>query len=714
MALTADDLIEKAIDQRNRKRYDEALVSGLAAVELEPDNANTWWQVALAHWMLSDHKKNLPVLRKVVELAPGFANGWSRLGQVLEELDNNREALTAFERALSEDADHEGALRGLARLYPELEDARTDAEELHVLERLEALHGLSNWHTNRIGVLYYQSGNNFDAIKYWQRCAFENQSSAGLYNLGLAYSRADVAQATDAIDAWRLCHSKFPDHDESQKKILAHLPRSIAQATRVREIPASLLPKDQWHSFYMNPFELLDSGLALDYEDYDTKTIQKQKKALLQEIELEDGHVSWLPGVLVDKSKAISLCDELHDEERRLFHWMVFEHKPLLTYLTRGSLEHFLVSPDDSPLYLIEQVHDEDLGFRAWLSEPFAKQFDVLLPKALELGNPTLLEALLAGRRWVTPAHSDQCFESARRLIDRRLDYLRQAKDRAVEHKPALLNIRDCLSHKSLSDILNRLPAYFRDFQDETVGLLRSIALSSYNKHSDSALAKGVLELALTLTSASGAMKKLLAEDIETIDGLIAKETEKDVRLTKADEDWIITKDGTIKGDIHIPTEDVLSLRWGSLRTRNQSGLYTDFIVALRGKGNKEIHYNWIATSNIESNEQFFSRIIDGLLAYVFPGLAMRIDAHLEGGSAIQIGPVIVTQHSVRYDTKGLFFNSNIEVPWALVGCDITNGDMSIFDVNAPKKRTTFSFRDTYNAPVLRYLAQARSPNCQD
>ena len=714
MALTADDLIEKAIDQRNRKRYDEALVSGLAAVELEPNNANTWWQVALAHWMLSEHKKNLPVLRKVVELAPGFANGWARLAQVLEKLENNGEALVAFERALAEEEDHEGALRGIARMYPELEDARTDEKELHVLERIEALYGLSNWQTNRIGVLYYQLGSNFEAIKHWQRCAFEIQSSAGLYNLGLAYIKADVAQATNAIDVWRLCQSKFPDHADSERQLTTHIPRCLAQGSLVRNNPVALLEKDQWYSFYMNPFELLGPDNGLSFEDYDTKAIQRQKKALLQEIELEDGHVSWLPGVIVDRSKAISLCDELHDEVRSMYHWMVFENKPLLAYLTRGSLEHFLVNPTASPLDILEQVYDDDLGFRDWLSEPFAKQFDVLLPKAIEQGNLVILDALLSGRRWVSPAFEDQCFESARRLIDRRMANLRQAKDRAAEIKPVIVNIRDCLSQNSLADTLKKLPAYFRDYQDEAVGLLRSIALYSYNKHSDGALSKQVLELAKGLTSASGAMKKLLAEDIETIDDLIIKETEKDVHLTKANEDWIITKEGTTKGAIHIPAEEVISLRWGALRTRSQAGLVTDFMVALRGEGNREIQYNWTATTNLEANEQFFTRILDGLLAYSFPVLATRIDAHLDRGLSIQVGPVTVSRHNVRYDTKGLFFNSNIEVPWALVGCDLTNGDMTIFDVNLPKKRTTFSFRDTYNAPVLQYLARTRSPNRQN
>jgi hypothetical protein len=122
---------------------------------------------------------------------------------------------------------------------------------------------------------------------------------------------------------------------------------------------------------------------GLDLDDLDAKTLQRLKKSLLQEIDLEDGAVSWLPGVSIDKSRAISVCEELNDEDDRAFHWYVFQNKPLLGFLCRGSHEHFLVDEEDSPLDIIEILDEEGVGFREWLSEPFAAQYDRVLSRVL-------------------------------------------------------------------------------------------------------------------------------------------------------------------------------------------------------------------------------------------------------------------------------------------------------------------------------------------
>ena len=66
----------------------------------------------------------------------------------------------------------------------------------------------------------------------------------------------------------------------------------------------------------------------------------------LQEIDLEDGAISWLPGVSIDKSRAIGVCEELNDQDKRAFHWHVFQNKPLMAFLCQGSHEHFLVDEE--------------------------------------------------------------------------------------------------------------------------------------------------------------------------------------------------------------------------------------------------------------------------------------------------------------------------------------------------------------------------------
>lgn len=409
MPLTVDDLIEKARDQRSRKRYEESLVAALAAVEDEPDNSEAWWQVSLSRIAMGDRRNAIAALRKTVELAPEANNAWTRLGELLLEEGEQDDAKDALCEALSWNEEDLDALEGMSQIYASENDSDQDDEESSVLERIERLSYLDSRQLNRFGNLHYRHGRYHEAIKYWRADVASSDSSASRFNIGLAYSRPEVSQDADAVDMWRMTLSRWPDYEPPRKSLQDHMPRMLELAVRARRAGETLLPTDQWFEHYLNPFVLLNPPADLELEDFDPKTVQKLKKALLQEIDLEDGAVSWLPGVTVDKSRAIGLCEELNDELKRVYHWLVYQDKPLLDFLSTGSHAHFLVDEHDLRLMTLESLEDEDSGFREWLGDTFAPQFDRVLSKAIVSGNLGVLECLLDGRRWVPPSMEDRC-----------------------------------------------------------------------------------------------------------------------------------------------------------------------------------------------------------------------------------------------------------------------------------------------------------------
>ena len=710
MALSADELIEKSKEQRNRKRYEESLVSALAASDDEPDNSEAWWQVALSRTALGDTWNAIIALRKTVELEPSANNAWTRLGKLLLDQDEKDEAKEALLEALSWNENELDALEGMSRIYASEDDKEQDDEECSVLERIERLSYLDSRQMNRYGNLHYRHGRLHEAIKHWRADVATSDSSASRFNIGLAYSRPEVSQDADAVDMWRITLSKWPNYESPKKSLEGHLPRMLELAARARRASDTLLLKEQWYDHYLNPFVLLNPPEDLALEEFDPKTLQKLKKSLLQEIDLEDGMVSWLPGITVDKSRAIGLCEELNDEVKREFHWLVFQDTALLNFLTKGAHAHFLVDEDDHRLGTLVAIEHEDKGFVEWLGNIFAPQFDRVISKALDLGNVIVLECLLDGRRWVTPSMEDRCFQNARRVVDRLVQPLRDAHERAEDTKPVLSGLEGILNRGALIQIMNLLPSFFEEFQNDAVHMIRGIAIRCFNVHDDIDLSRQVIELAKRFRFRSAEANRTIESDVEQIEKLVRQERQHEAKLTSGNKQrWEITKEGILMGDRFIAAADVSSIRWGAMLAGQRSAPEYDFLFAAGAEDGRRIIFQWKVSNDIERQQEYFQNFINAALNYIFPPLINRVEARLASGLPLSIGPCRVTRNGIHFQVKGWVFTGEHFISWHRVRSSFGNGDVNIFDASDPKKRTTFSIRDTDNAPLLRTLVNIKN-----
>ena len=127
--------------------------------------------------------------------------------------------------------------------------------------------------------------------------------------------------------------------------------------------------------------------------------------------------MSWLADYPLDRARALAIVDELDDKDKKRYHWAVFQNKRLLSFLTRGDIQHFLYADDYFPYETLELL-DSEPDFRTFLSKPFARQYNLVLPRAIEQQLLPVVEVLFDGRRWVDPEDEDICFEGAFKRID--------------------------------------------------------------------------------------------------------------------------------------------------------------------------------------------------------------------------------------------------------------------------------------------------------
>jgi len=697
--MDVEELIEKARDQRRRDRYEEAVISAKAATVQDPDNADGWWLLALNNISLGRKEAALEALKETNDKAPYFAQAWAKRGSLELDLGAPEEAASSFETALNCDNEEIEALRGLAHIYGQNNDTEKRAEEILVLTKLDELESLSPWHLNRLGILHFLNNHGFDAIKYWSRNAHQSDDTASLFNLGLAYNLDDVSQDVDAVDCWRLVMRKDESNEKAPNRILSVKAPLLDLARKVQSSRKSLCQaEDQWYSIYINPFQLLNCPKDFDFGDLEPKVVQKWKKTLLQEIELEEGKLHWMPGLTVDRSKAIELAEKLSDIEVASHHWEVYKCKPLLEFLSKGDINHFLLDEEWSPLDFIERVSVSE-ALREWLSDPFSAQYDRIFNKAVAARDVPVIEALLDGRRWVMPSYADRCFENALREADSILIPLRELKNRAEAIKVTVKQIDEVLETHKIISILNLLPPYFRNLQNEAVGLVRSIAIDAHNVHEDSELSLAIIEKSKEFSFKSIELTQRLKEDFEAISEMIKKQREHESHLTFGNaRHWKITKEGVSDNGDLCPANEIRALRWGIMVEQNGSHNY---LFAAKRRTGKEYMLTW-TSSDRDKQDELFEKLVNAAFHYIIPDVMENLLDELKRGGTLTVGPIQITQNGMSFESKWLIFTSQNQVPWSGIDVVLQNGSAIVVDKFRGKKSPPISLRDVPNAMLLR------------
>jgi len=113
---TADLLMERAALAIQAKNLPLAMELLSALVQVAPEYAEAWNQLATVHFMQDDYRKAMQGLRQVLTLEPRHFKAIEGLALILRELGDKKGALRAVRRALA--------------IHPQLKSAKQAEDEL--------------------------------------------------------------------------------------------------------------------------------------------------------------------------------------------------------------------------------------------------------------------------------------------------------------------------------------------------------------------------------------------------------------------------------------------------------------------------------------------------------------------------------------------------------------------------------------------------------
>jgi len=693
--VSAEELIKKVISLSAEGKLDEAIICGRSATQIEPDNANAWWQ--LGHVLVKKHglASALKCFEKTTELAPSFAEGWCQLGFAYQKTGQLGEAIEHYEIGLLQDDEH---VRTLKLLAPALKSRGLTGDEERRLEVLNKLHEIGELVDSELFDLAYSLSQNKEYRKaqlVYEEHYLSSPNPATANNLGVAYERQ--GRHLDALDCYRIAVRGEPSSERYQNNLKNTLATLGSREKSVMSNLQLLSPSD-WYRNYINPYVLM--GFEDDIDTTDIKAIQKQKKSLYQEIKLEDGKISWLNNHVVDMSAAMDICEKLNDEEYAEVQYEIYENASLCDFLMTGNLRYFLSNerPNEGYFQLKFQLSDDFLGA---VSSVFAAQFDMVLCKALEQKNLAAAQCLLGGRRLIKDQDVDACFVGSRRLIERMLEPIKELAAKAENSKVDVRAAMATCSRDSINTLLSLLPPEFIELQREYYGYLFTLSREIYRDESGIEEAIKIIELAAPIALVCVEVNDGLTDAKRQLNELLSKEKEKEVHLTFGNQKLDITKSGVEYGGIRIDEKEVRALRWGIAIVSNNPRT-AEFSVGISNLYGREIIVSW-RSSDIENQRKHWEKIINGVFEYLFDSAYEAFKASMNKAGQITLGGVDMNGRGATFTYDGWFSKKSHFAPWSQIRVEIDNGDLVLQDKAEQKAVARISLASNWNAVVLKY-----------
>lgn len=696
------ELTQRASQLRSDGRLEESLLAARRATSEGPQDANAWWQLALTLRRLDDDGRALTALKRVTELAPYFAAGWWELGRVYQKSDDLDDAIASFEEALAADSEHVPAMRSLARALASDDSPAAVQRRLGLLRSLRDAKELPDDMLFDFAFLLAEQGEPAEAARMYEECTCRKGGTAAYFNLGLVYEK--LGRDADALDAFDTAAIQGFENSHLSRLSEALQAKLNALAEKIAQAPAPLLAATEWYQHYINPFELLNADAPEDLRNQ-SKLLQKARQAVLREIELEDGRLTWIPGLVLDKSTVLSTLDQLSDADAWCAHHLVFEDWALCSFLSRGELDHFLRRADLRPSPMMP--YEQDSAILRVIGPAFAAQFNRVLTRAIEQGNVDTVACLFKGRRWVTDDQVELCFDGARRAFERLAAPLVALDKEADDRTIGLDEIKRALAAGSLSKFLPHLPIEFHAVHHTVGSALRGLAVSHYGRENDAHEALQILALAKECADKLPSLAHMVKADEEALNDLIAKERSKEASVVAGQGRLQITRAGVSDGTTVLTPDNIAGVRWGMTVVNNspRTVQHTIGFQALRGQ---DIVAHWTKVGNQDVHRADWTKLIDAVFHFVLGNVLASFAEQIDSGHEVSVGSVEVGRYGVTMNEKGWIFTNRTTVPWNELTSGLINGSLVLGSRSRTKAGADLNLATTWNAIVLHLYASKK------
>ncbi|NMG09003.1 serine protease [Brasilonema sp. UFV-L1] len=181
---SAESLISSGGAKAQKGDYQGAIVAYEAALRMNPNYPDAYFQRAVAHYELKNYQAAFEDLNQVVRLTPNSPVAYMNRGLTQDLLQRNQEALKDYSKAISLNPDYAAAYLNRGALKNELQDYQGGLSDLNKAINLKSDYALA----------YLNRGDSYIGLKDYKRAIADLDEAIKLQpNSVLAYSRRGFA-----------------------------------------------------------------------------------------------------------------------------------------------------------------------------------------------------------------------------------------------------------------------------------------------------------------------------------------------------------------------------------------------------------------------------------------------------------------------------------------------------------------------------------------
>jgi len=223
---------------------------------------------------------------------------------------------------------------------------------------------------------------------------------------------------------------------------------------------------------YLNPLLIFGNNYSLD-----SKTLQRERKRLMAELELSGGDALILNGRSFTRNELIGYFEELQQENTAAWHQAIAEDPILLRFLQEATIKAG-ARFKNADLY-------DDPAFIAWVTPYFQTAFNNLVTDAFQRRDESGVRALLDNRPLVTPEGQEQCWLFVTGILEKNIALFDNYHGRGQKNAAPIMPINEIfafLSHGYL-EVIKQLPdSRFARLKDRYAFSIQHPAIAAFNR----------------------------------------------------------------------------------------------------------------------------------------------------------------------------------------------------------------------------------------